>query len=139
MAGGAISLVAVLASLVRFGHRPQPHQPSGRLIRTSAILLIGLAATVLVWGYALRFNLQITANTTPNLLRFGLPTSAWWLFAIAILIGMMSFALTGVTAAAWWFRLWSLPRRVFYTLVCLAAAIFCGMLANWDLFTVLFR
>jgi pimeloyl-ACP methyl ester carboxylesterase len=132
----ATGIVALIASLVLLVRRKK-QTPTGLSARLTLPLLIVLSITSLLWGYALRFSLQSIAATSANVLRFGLPVAYWWIFLTAILIGIMTIFLIVVTVQAWRRRNWSLIGRVALTVTTLAACIFCGMLANWGLFTAL--
>ncbi|MBN2389079.1 MAG: alpha/beta fold hydrolase [Anaerolineae bacterium] len=130
---GVVGLIAGLVKLVQ----RYKQSSSGVFVRIAHPLLIVLPATALVWGYALRFSLQSVAATTPNVLRFGLPVACWWIFAVAILIGLMMIVLIATAILAWKHRYWSLIGRFAISLTALAAVIFCGMLAHWSLFAAL--
>jgi pimeloyl-ACP methyl ester carboxylesterase len=132
---GVVAVVAGLVKLVRRSKQP----PSDPLARIALPLLIGLAVTVLVWGYALRFTLQSNAATMSNVFRFGLPVAYWWLFVIVILIGLMTIALIAMTVLAWIRKYGSILGRIATSLTTLAAITFSGVLAKWGLFTALFR
>jgi pimeloyl-ACP methyl ester carboxylesterase len=132
---GVVALIAGLVKLIRRNRKPY----SDAVTRFAHPLLIILPVTALVWGYALRFSLQTVAVTSSNVLRLGLPTSYWWIFAMAILIGLMSIGLIVITVLAWKRRYWSLPGRLAISVSTMAAIFFNGMLAHWGLFTALLR
>jgi len=132
-------IVALIASLVKLIRRNKQQLPQDTAKRLAHSLLIVLPVTALIWGYALRFSLQTVAATTSNVLRLGLPTTYWWIFAIAILIGLMSLTLIVITALAWKRGYWSRLGRFAISISTLAAITFSGMLANWGFFTALFR
>jgi pimeloyl-ACP methyl ester carboxylesterase len=132
---GLVALGAIVIKLIR--RRKQIS--SDISMCAAAPLLILLATVVLFWGYALRFTLQSVAATASNTLRFGLPDENWWLFAIVLLIGLMTIALIALTMIAWIRNYWTLLGRVAISVTGFAAIIFCAILANWGLFTPLFR
>lgn len=79
-------------------------------------------------------------NADPLMLRFGLPTN----FAPALQLGLLALAMTilaiGLTLVAigtWIRRDWPWRMRAFFTLVTLSAIAFAGMLARWDLVSLL--
>lgn len=135
LAAGAIALVVTLVNWIRRRNRSQPETAA----RLAPPLLIVLSLTALVWGYALRFALQSLAATAPITLRFGLPAAYWWLFAIALMIGLLSVALVLFVGLAWIRKYGSLLGRIALSCAALAAVIFSSVLANWGLFTALFR
>ena len=132
---GVVALIAGLVKLIR--RKRQLY--SNAAVRLAHPLLIILPVIALVWGYALRFSLQSVAATSSNVLRLGLPTSYWWIFGLAILIGLMSLALIVITALAWKHGYWSLLGRLAISVSTLAAIFFNGMLAHWGLLIALFR
>jgi len=131
-------LVALIAGLVKLIQRNKQHLPQDTAKRLAHPLLIVLPVSALIWGYALRFSLQSIASTTSNVLRFGLPTSYWWIFFIAILIGAMTLTLIVITSLAWKRGYWLLVGRIAISITSLAAITFSGMLAYWGFFTTLF-
>jgi len=133
---GSIALVASLVILVRWRKQKSP---SDAIARKAPPLIAVLAITALVWGFALRSTLRSVAATTSNVLRFGLPDAYWWVFAIAILIGLMSIGLFVIAALAWKRSYWSLLGRIAISVTSLAAITFSGMLAYWGFFTAMFR
>ncbi|MBN1138904.1 MAG: alpha/beta fold hydrolase [Anaerolineae bacterium] len=132
---GIVALIVGLVNLVR----RRSHPPADAAARLAHPLLIALPVTALIWGVALRFTLQSVAATAPNVLRFGLPAACWWIFAVAILIGLMTIGLIVIAAWAWKRGYWSLIGRIAISLTTLAAIVFSGMLAYWGMFTALFR
>ena len=130
-------LAAVIAGLVTLVH-PSKQPPLDITTRIAQPLLIVLAITVLFWGLALRSILRSIGASSAIVLRFGLPAGYWWLFAIVLLIGLMTVALIVITVLAWKRRYWSLLGRLALSLTTLAAILLCGLLANWGLFTALF-
>ena len=131
---GLVALIAGVVTLVR----PPKQRPTDIAARITQPLLIVLAAAVLFWGLTLRSTLRSIGAISATVLRFGLPTEYWWLFAIVLLIGLMTVALIVLTVLAWKRRYWSLLGRLALSLTTLAAILLCGLLANWGLFTALF-
>jgi pimeloyl-ACP methyl ester carboxylesterase len=134
MGTGLIALIAGVVTLAR----PSNQTCSDIAARITQPLLIVLAVSVLFWGLALRSTLRSIAATSATVLRFGLPLGYWWLFAIVLLIGLITIILMVITALAWKRSYWSLPGRLALSLTTLAAILFCGLLANWGLFNALF-
>ena len=132
---GVVALIAGLVKLAR-RRKQQPTEPAARMAHP---LLNLLTITALAWGYALRFSLQSVAATSSNVLRFGLPAAYWWIFVVAILFGLMTLAMIVIAALGWKRKYWSLVGRIALSFTTLAAINFSGMLANWGLFTALFR
>jgi pimeloyl-ACP methyl ester carboxylesterase len=132
---GVIALIIGLVKLVRQSKQP----PQDFIARMAHPLLVVLAITTLIWGFALRSALRSVAAATSNVLRLGLPVSYWWIFAIAILIGLMTLALIVITVLAWKRNYWSLIGRIAISITTLAAITFSGMLTYWGLFTTLFE
>jgi pimeloyl-ACP methyl ester carboxylesterase len=132
---GLVALIAGLVKLVRRNNQQSPQDTTKRLAHP---LLIILPVTTFIWGFALRYSLRSIAASTPNVLRFGLPDAYWWIFAIAILIGLMSLALTVITVLAWKRSYWSLHGRIAISATSLAAITISIMLGYWGFFTALF-
>jgi hypothetical protein len=135
LGSGVTALAAGLVKLAGRRKRPAPDAAA----RIALPLLSVLAVTALMWGYALRSTLQSAATSTASVLRFGLPAADWWLFAIVLLMGLMTVALIGTTVLTWRRRSWSFTGKMALSLATLAAIIFCGVLAKWGLFTALLR
>jgi hypothetical protein len=131
-------LVALIAGLVRLARR-RKQQSVDKAARLAHPLLIVIPVTALVWGYALRSSLQSVAATSSNVLHLGVPVAYWWIFVIAILIGLLTIILIAITVLAWKRRYWSLLGRIAISVTSLAAITFSTMLAHWGLFTALFR
>jgi pimeloyl-ACP methyl ester carboxylesterase len=132
---GVVAIVTGLVLLVR-RRRQSVSNPTARF---ALPLLIILAITSLVWGYALRFSLQAVAADISIVLRFGLPASYWWIFVVALLIGGLTITLMVITVLGWIRKYWSLPGRIAITITSLAAITFCGVLAKWGMFTALLK
>jgi pimeloyl-ACP methyl ester carboxylesterase len=130
------SVVALIAGLVKLVRRHKQSPPDA-FARLSHPLLVILGITVLVWGYALRFTLQFVASTAPNVLRFGLPATSWWLFGMVLLIGLMTITLLVIAVLAWKRSYWSLIGRIAFSLTTLTAITFSSVLGYWGLFTAL--
>jgi len=133
---GIIALVAGMIKLLRRKKQQTPQDTVKRLVHP---LLFILPVTVLIWGFALRSTLRSVAATTSSVLRFGLPVAYWWIFVIAILIGLMTLALIVITVLAWKRYYWSLLRRIAISVSTLAAITFSSMLVYWGFFIALFR
>jgi len=130
---GVIFLITILVKVMRRNNQPRPDG----LTRIALCLPIILAISTLFWGLALRTGLRATAHATPTMLRFGLPASAWWFFGIALFIGLMTLIMIGISVLAWKWSTWSIIGRIAISLTTLAAITFCGVLANWGIFTAL--
>jgi pimeloyl-ACP methyl ester carboxylesterase len=133
---GVIALIRSLIKLLRWNKQEAPQDTAKRLAQP---LFIILPVTTLIWGFAFRSSLRSVAATTFNVLRFGLPAAFWWIFAVAILMGLMTLTLVVVTAMAWKRHYWLLLGRIAISITTLAAITFNSMLAYWGFFTALFR
>jgi len=132
---GIVALITGLVKLVR--RRKQ--QSVDKAARLAHPLLIVLPVIALVWGYALRSSLQSVAATSSNVLHLGMPIAYWWIFVIAILIGLLTIILIAITVLSWKRRYWSLIGRIAISVTSLAAITFSSMLAYWGFLTALFR
>jgi pimeloyl-ACP methyl ester carboxylesterase len=132
---GIVALITGSVKLVR--RRKQ--QSVDKAARLAHSLLIVLTVTALVWGYALRSSLQSVAATSSNVLHLGMPVAYWWIFVIAILIGLLTIILIAITVLAWKRRYWSLIGRIAISVTSLAAITFSAMLAYWGFIIALFR
>ena len=131
-------VTVLMAGLIRITRRRR-EVPSEAMARFAPRLLILLSLIALIWGYALRFTLQSVAATTPIVLRFGLPARYGWLFGMVYLIGMMTVLMIATTVLAWKRKTWTLVRMIAFSVSCLAAITFTGVLVKWGLFTALFQ
>jgi pimeloyl-ACP methyl ester carboxylesterase len=101
-------------------------------------LAVSLALLSLLWAYGLRYLLNEIANNAPIILRFGMPAVTWQLFAIAMLIGILSITLAALTFQAWKRNYLTVFRRILVSLAALAALVFSGILGYWGFLTALF-
>ncbi len=123
-------LIAGVVRLLRRGKRPTPANPAARYGQP----LAGLVALLyIVFSFALRSALNTTGATARLLLRFGLPAGYWPLFILLWVAAILTVVLVIVALLAWMRRYWSLPRRLLFTLVTLAAVAFAGLAAYWGL------
>ena len=73
-----------------------------------------------------------------NLVRFGLPADYWPAFTILWVAVILTLVLVVFALLAWVRRTWSLPRRLLFTLVTLAAVAFTSLAAFWGLLVLPF-
>jgi hypothetical protein len=59
-------------------------------------------------------------------------------FFIPVIAAVLTAALVVIAILAWRRHYWSIPKRVLFSLVTLAAAAFTGLWAHWDMLTLLF-
>ena len=72
--------------------------------------------------------------------RFGLPadyTPAYFLGGVSLALAVFSGVLVILAAVSWVKRYWSLPRRIFFSLVAAVAVLFVVMIARWGMITML--
>ena len=101
--------------------------------------LAGLVGLLYVgFSLALRSAMSTTNATTPLLLRFGLPADYWPAFTILWVAVILTLVLVVFALLAWVRRTWSLPRRLLFTLVTLAAVAFASLAAFWGLLVLPF-
>lgn len=131
---GFVILISSLSKLVC------QHKPLSKDVfeRMAPFLFVIYSIIVLGWGYAFRFSLRSVADTTPIVLRFGLPVTYWWIFFIVILISLLTILLIATALLAWKRGYWSLFVRIAFSLTILAAIVFVSMLAYWGLLSVPF-
>jgi pimeloyl-ACP methyl ester carboxylesterase len=80
-------------------------------------------------------------STDPIVLRFGLSTAYPPVFHLAVLVlvgTVLTVGLVIITPLAWVRRYWSIPGRVLFSLVTLAALFSAALMAHWDLLGLLF-
>ena len=80
-------------------------------------------------------------STDPLVLRFGLSTAYPPVLHLAVLVlvgTVLTVGLVIITPLAWVRRYWSVPSRVLFSLVTLAALFFVALMAHWDLLGLLF-
>lgn len=134
--GGAATLILITA----FGGLLRARKPSQNVKGSGAIqpLAVGLATLSLLWALGLRYLLREVAENAPIILRFGMPAVTWQIFAVAILIAVLSVVLGIFTYLALKRRYWSVYHRILVSLVSLSALVFSGMLGYWGILTALF-
>jgi len=93
----------------------------------NAVLLVMFAA-----GFVVAFAGAILTGAELELL-FGLPGESWWLFAISLLIIILTAAMAVFAVVAWIKRFWSGWGRVYYTALVLAAAVCVAVLLQLSL------
>jgi pimeloyl-ACP methyl ester carboxylesterase len=111
---------------------------SADLIAKFAHPIAGL--TALLGTSILPLMSDINKHIPPGLTYFGLPapyTPARLLGIIAPTFAVLSGVLTVLTTLTWVRRTWSLPKRLLFTLVTLAAMVFIPLLIRWGLITLL--
>jgi pimeloyl-ACP methyl ester carboxylesterase len=141
---GSLMALAVLtglvwvAGLIQWARGSKGNRPD-RLARLAGLMTGILTLAAWGWSYTLRSTLRETAAAAPVALRFGLPGEYWWLFALAILIALLTLGLALIVVAIWRRGDGSLLGRLLYSGVALSAGLFSGMLASWGFLTALFR
>lgn len=131
-------LLGPLVWLVRRLRPPRTERPPlpwlARLFPWLAALngaLLLLAIGGMVWLF---FDLA-AANDT--LLLFGLPASAWPLLLLPLLSVLLLLAMLAACVVSWRQGFWSLPRRLYYHVLTLAALLALVPLYVWGAFTAL--
>jgi hypothetical protein len=133
---GLLSFVLVwpIAALIRRIRRRLPTNPPPPAITWAAV---GLA--VLMGGVSVLFLagliLLIFSGDLSTLL-VGVPKAAAPLFVVPPLLFLLAAAMVVVTVIVWVKGYWSAWRRVYYTLLAVAAAALVGILMQWQMFTV---
>ena len=80
-------------------------------------------------------------SADPLVLRFGLSTAYPPVFHLALLVlvgTVLTVGLVIITPLAWVRRYWSIPSRVLFSAVTLAALFLVALMAHWDLLTAWF-
>jgi len=92
-----------------------------------------VAALHLSFAVLLLIVINDTAAAQPYLLLFGLPPENAPLFIVPWVGGALSLGLAVTTFFAWRDRYWSMPGRIYFTLVTAAALGFFWLLLDWGL------
>ncbi len=112
-------------------HKNGDPRPIARVPRwiavVNAVLLVMFAA-----GFVVAFAGAILTGAELELL-FGLPGESWWLFAISLLIIILTAAMAVFAVVAWIKRFWSGWGRAYYTALVLAAAVCVAVLLQLGL------
>jgi hypothetical protein len=133
---GLLSLILVwpVAYLIR---RMRGRLPANRPPAILAWTAVGL--TVLMGGITLLFLaglvLLIFSSDLSTLL-VGIPKGAAPLFIVPPVLLLLALAMGVITLVLWVKRYWPAWRRVYYTLLVLAAFVVVGILAQWGMLTV---
>jgi hypothetical protein len=124
-------LVLPLAWLIRvIRGRPRPRAP--RLARAVPWLVLLAGALLVLFVVALVVGVVLNIDQQALLL-VGVPRDLAWLFVLPILAAPLAVVLLAGVAAAWRSGSWSLARRIYYSLLALAALICVGVLASWGM------
>lgn len=116
---------------------PQHDRPSWLIRLSSWLALINsLLASAFLLGVAWTIYQMVTEND--NRLFFGLPIEARPWFLLVWLIGLLSVVMLLAAWRGWRFPTWGVLRRLYYTLLSLAALSCSAVLVAWGAFTALF-
>ncbi len=103
--------------------------------RKMAYTAHGLAITIVLLNllFVVVFNIRLNqlSAVTPLLLRFGLPAADSPLVLLPIVAEILTAVLLVISFLVWIMGYWSLPQRIFLSLVTLATVIFASLMANW--------
>jgi len=128
----------VIGGIVRLAHRRErglPGDSIGRLTHP----LAGLVAVLNVGqSVAVSTTVRTLADTNRLMLRFGLPAGHAALFMIPIVAAVLTLGLVIVMVVAWVRGCRTATERAFLSLVTLAAVVFVGLMASWDLLALSF-
>jgi len=148
----AAAMVALLIFLAEIGFvlitgiarrvRPRKGQAAPDPIARIAHPLAGLIAVLnSISPFVVTDINNYFLSTDPLVLRFGLSTAYPPVLHLAILVlagTVLTVGLVIITPLAWVRRYWSIPSRVLFSLVTLAALFFVALMAHWDLLGLLF-
>lgn len=133
---GLLSIVLVwpLAYMIRRIRKAEPRARPPAAVAWSAlglVLLVGALGVLLLAGLVtLIFSGDIST------LLIGVPKMAAPLFVVPPLLAILTVVMVAVTVILWVRGYWSAWRRVYYTLLTLAALTLVGVLVQWDMLTV---
>ncbi len=143
--------IAVLIFLAEIGYvlitgvarrvRPSRSESSPDAIARFAHPLAGLVAVLSSISPFVVTNVNNHfLNTDPLVLRFGLSTAYPPVLHLAVLVlvgTVLTVGLVIIAPLAWLRRYWSIPGRILFSLVTLAALFFVALMAHWDLLGLL--
>jgi pimeloyl-ACP methyl ester carboxylesterase len=129
----------VIAGIVRIVSPRRRSVSSDRITQFAHPLagLVVLLNIVFFMGWS-NFVYPEISSTIPIMLRFGVPVEYTPLFIFPVLAFILTLGLVIVAILAWMRRYWSMPGRIFFSLVTLAAIGFAGFMIRWDVLTALF-
>ncbi|MFN8473183.1 MAG: alpha/beta fold hydrolase [Anaerolineae bacterium] len=93
--------------------------------------LLGILAGLFVEGVQVA-----TVLSERSVILFGLPPSAGWLLWLPLLVAVLTVVLAVLAVAAWTRRWWGRPRRVYFTVLALAAI---GVVSSFATVNVLWK
>jgi pimeloyl-ACP methyl ester carboxylesterase len=104
-----------------------------------ALALAGLVSVLyFTFSQLIRAASQDTVAADRTAIQFGVLARHGSLFLIPVPAAILTAALVLIVARAWLRRDWSLPGRVFLTLLALPAVLYTALIACWGWLTVLF-
>jgi pimeloyl-ACP methyl ester carboxylesterase len=127
----------VVWPVAHFIHRIRGKRPTKKPPATVAwgaiglVVLIGSLSLLFLAGLAL-----LTFSGDLSTLLVGVPKAAAPLFVVPPLLLLLTAAMGVVTIILWVKGYWSAWRRVYYTLLALAALALVGVLVQWEMLTV---
>jgi hypothetical protein len=95
------------------------------------VVLMGSLSLLFLAGLAL-----LIFSSDLSTLLVGVPKAAAPLFVVPPLLLLLAAAMAVVTVILWVKGYWSAWRRVYYTLLALAALALVGVLVQWEMLTV---
>jgi len=128
----------IVAGTVRLVRRRERQTQPDLIVRFAHPLAGVVAVLTAGFSLALRSVLRHVAATDSMVLRFGVPTEYGPLFIIPLVTAVLTVGIFIFAVLAWARGYWSLPGRVFFSLVTLAAVVFAAIGAYWGLLTLLF-
>jgi pimeloyl-ACP methyl ester carboxylesterase len=135
-----IQIVFALIAGINWWRRRQIETVSDRFLVIANVTATVLAILGFITGMLLTTINNHYLRNARLVLHFGLspdypPVIALAIIAIALtLLGPVMLLLAGL---AWRRQVWRLPRRLFFTLMTVVALAFIGLLARWDLLSLL--
>ncbi len=117
--------------------RRQPVQPQPWLARLAPWLAVLNGVLLLVFTVGLIVLLVASAESAGVVLLFGVPRSWSPLFVLPLVSGLLTLMMLVATVQVWMGAYWSILRRVFYSLVTVAAVVCVTLLMSWGMVRVL--
>jgi CubicO group peptidase (beta-lactamase class C family) len=126
----ALFLSVLIRALMRFWMTPHLHatQPMAARLAGWVAGLLSLFSLSFLIGFSVLFSNPETI--------LGLPAWAQLVLVAPWAIVVMTIGMVALTIVAWMQRYWGLAGRIHYTLVTLAALLFVGWLAYWNLWLI---
>jgi pimeloyl-ACP methyl ester carboxylesterase len=117
---------------------PEPEKQASLLLRFSSWYpLLASAALSIFWVAFITFVVIMVAQND-NRLFYGLAGEARPWFALALIFALFSLIMLAAAIAGWARQYGPVWRRLYYTLLSLAALVILAVLASWDMLTGLF-